>query len=130
MTHGLTDVANVIMWGGPRSDGPRSTLGLQTSIFLGGAVGLLNQINLFCSEASGDQYLLLFCDDSGGRELKDEYGLYDGMTPKCAIITAKGMTIAMFFTKPPTRGQRDQEIHLLKLRTVPSELASVYHGRN
>ena len=71
----------------------------------------------------------LFCDDSGGRELQDEYGLYDGMKPKSAIGMG-GMTIAMFFTKPPTRGLRDQEIHLLKMRTVPNELASVYHGRN
>ena len=74
--------------------------------------------------------LLFFGDDSGGRELNDEYGLYDGMTPKCAIGTKQGMTIAMFFTKPPTRGLRDQEIHLLKMRTVPNELASVYRGRN
>ena len=33
-----------------------------------------------------------------------EYGLYGGMTPKSAIGTAEGMTIAMFLTKPPTRG--------------------------
>ena len=74
--------------------------------------------------------MLLFCDDSGGRELKGEYGLYDGMTPKSAIGTAEGMTIAMFFTKPPTWGVNNQEIHLLKMRTVPVELAQVYRGRN
>ena len=51
------------------------------------------------------------------------------MKPKSAIGMG-GMTIAMFFTKPPTWGLRDQEIHLLKMRTVPNELASVYHGRN
>ena len=70
-----------------------------------------------------------FGDDSGGRELNDEYGLYDGMTPKCAIGTQEGMTVAMFFTKPPTRGVNNQEIHLLKMRTVPLELAQVYRGR-
>ena len=74
--------------------------------------------------------MLLFCDDSGGRELKDEYGLYDGMTPKTAVCTAAGMTIVMYLTKPPTRGVNDQEIHLLKMRTVPTELSSVYRGRN
>ena len=74
--------------------------------------------------------MLLFCDDSGGRELKGEYGLYDGMTPKIAVCTARGMAIAMYLTKPPTRGVHDQEIHLLKMRTVPNELASVYRGRN
>ena len=73
--------------------------------------------------------MLLFCDDSGGRELKDEYGLYDGMTPKGAVLSTGGMAIAMYFTKPPSRGVNDQEIHLLKMRTVPPELASVYHGR-
>ena len=73
--------------------------------------------------------MLLFCDDSGGRELRDEYGLYDGMTPRGALCTMGGMAIAMYFTKPPSRGVNDQEIHLLKMRTVPPELASVYHGR-
>ena len=74
--------------------------------------------------------MLLFCDDSGGRELRDEYGLYDGMTPKGAICTKGGMTIVMYLTKPPTHGRNLQEIHLLKMRTVPPELASVSHGRN
>ena len=74
--------------------------------------------------------MLLFCDDSGGRELKDEYGLYDGMKPRSAVCTAGGMTVVMYLTKPPTRGSHDQEIHLLKMRTVPAELAAVYHGRN
>ena len=73
--------------------------------------------------------MLLFCDDSGGRELKDEYGLYDGMTPRAAVGTAGGMTIAMYLTKPPVRGRNDQEIHLLKMRTVPQELSQVYRGR-
>ena len=74
--------------------------------------------------------MLLFCDDSGGRELRDEYGLYDGMKPRAAVCTVEGMTIAMYLTKPPKWGNNDQEIHLLKMRTVPAELASVYHSRN
>ena len=74
--------------------------------------------------------MLLFCDDSGGRELIDEYGVIDGMTPKSAVCTGGGMTIAMYLTKPPTRGSWNlQEIHLLKMRTVPWELSQVYHGR-
>ena len=74
--------------------------------------------------------MLLFCDDSGGRELKDEYGLYDGMTPRSAVCTAGGMTIVMYLTKPPTRGVNDQEIHLLKLARPPQDILEVYNGRD
>ena len=75
--------------------------------------------------------MLLCCDDSGGRELKDEYGLYDGMTPQSALMSQEGVTVAIYLTKPPTRGthHKEQEIHLLKITTPPTELAQVYRGR-
>ena len=69
------------------------------------------------------------CDDSGGRQLTDEYGLYDGMKPQGGVGTKEGMTIAMYLTKAPVRGSNVQEIHLLKMRLVPEELAELYRGR-
>ena len=66
---------------------------------------------------------------SGGRGLKDEYGLYDGMTPRAAVVTTDGLTVAMYLTKPPVRGVNNQEIHLLKLNTPPAELQKIYVGR-
>ena len=66
---------------------------------------------------------------SGGRELKDEYGLYDGMRPGSAIVTDEGQTIAIYFTKPPKWGHHDQEIHLVRMAAPPADMAKVYHGR-
>ena len=62
--------------------------------------------------------------------MRDEYGLYDGMTPISAIVSEAGLTVAIYLTKPPTRGGRDQEVHLLKLATPPEEIAAVYRGRS
>jgi len=70
-----------------------------------------------------------FCDCEGGRELKDEYGLYDSMTPVSAVATDEGLTIAIYLTKPPVRGVHLQEIHLLKMIAPPADIAAVYHGR-
>ena len=72
---------------------------------------------------------LFFCDCEGGRELKDEYGLYDSMTPVSAVATDEGLTIAIYLTKPPVRGVHLQEIHLLKMIAPPADIAAVYHGR-
>ena len=69
------------------------------------------------------------CHDEGGREIRDEYGLYDGMTPISAITSATGLTVAIYFTKPPTRGANPQEVHLLKLATPPADIVQVYRGR-
>ena len=68
--------------------------------------------------------MLLCCDDSGGRELKDEYGLYDGMSPVSALVSSVGLAVAIYLTKPPARGH-----HLLKLAKPPAEIAQVYQGR-
>ena len=75
--------------------------------------------------------MLLCCDDSGGRELTDDWGLYDGMTPISALMSQEGLTVAIYLTKPPTRGTQNhnQEIHLLKMTRPPTELADVYRGR-
>ena len=72
---------------------------------------------------------VFFCDCEGGRELKDEYGLYDSMTPVSAVATDEGLTIAIYLTKPPVRGVHPQEIHLLKMMAPPADIAAVYHGR-
>ena len=63
--------------------------------------------------------------------LRDEYGLYDNMTPKAAIATAEGLTVAIYLTKPPTRtpGGHNQEIHLVKLERPPDDARMVYEGR-
>ena len=63
--------------------------------------------------------------------MKDEYGLYDNMTPVSAIATTKGLTVAIYLTKPPTRtpGGHDQEIHLTKLARPPEDARRVYEGR-
>ena len=71
-------------------------------------------------------------DPSGGRQLlRDEYGLYDNMTPKAAIATDEGLTVAIYLTKPPTRTPwgHDQEIHLIKLVRPPEDVRRVYSGR-
>ena len=52
------------------------------------------------------------------------------MTPKAAIMTKQGLTVAIFMTKPPTYGRQDQEIHLIKLLQPAEELVKVYTGRN
>ena len=67
---------------------------------------------------------------AGGRELKDEYGLYDNMTPVSALATEEGLTLAIYFTKPPTRGGLNpQEIHMLRLAPPPQDVSQVYHSR-
>ena len=54
------------------------------------------------------------------------------MTPKTALITTKGITVAIYLTKPPTKwgSHQNREIHLVKLRTPPSDIQAVYLGRN
>ena len=60
----------------------------------------------------------------------DEFGLYDGMTPRSAISTSSGLTVAIYLTKLPTHvGRENQEIHLLKLEKPPADIYEVYHGR-
>ena len=63
---------------------------------------------LLCLKFNANQYLLLCCDNSGGRDLKDEYGLYDGMTPLSALV-GNGLVVAIYFTKPPARGVNNQD---------------------
>jgi len=62
--------------------------------------------------------------------LQEEYGLYDSMSPQSAIVTPSGLSVAIYMTKPPSRGGRqDQEIHLLKLDGAPEDIHNVYFGR-
>ena len=63
-------------------------------------------------------------DTSGGRTLlQDDYGMYDNMTPKSAIATSAGLTVAIYLTNSPTRGGKEnREIHLLKLEEAPGDL--------
>ena len=63
--------------------------------------------------------------------IRDEYGQYDNMTPRAAIVTEGGLTVAIYLTKPPTRtpGGHDQEIHLIKLVRPPEDVRRVYSGR-
>ena len=68
-------------------------------------------------------------DTSGARELRDEYGLYDSMTPMSALVTQEGLTVAIYLTKPPQKGMNNQEVHLLKLIRPPDDIAAAYHGR-
>ena len=69
------------------------------------------------------------CETSGGRELRDEFGLYDNMSPVSALTSEQGLSVAIYLTKPPQRGAQLQEIHLLRLITLPDDIAVVYHGR-
>ena len=86
---------------------------------------------MYISGPSDNQYLRLCRDDSGGRTVNDEYGMVDNMTPKTALITTKGITVAIYLTKPPSvQGRNDQEIHLLRLRTPPADMAAAFFGRN
>ena len=53
------------------------------------------------------------------------------MTPHTALVTASGITVAIYLTKPPSvYGRQLQEIHLLRLRTPPADLAAALFGRN
>ena len=53
------------------------------------------------------------------------------MTPRAGIQTNEGLTIALYFTKPPSQaGRENQEIHLLKLAVPPKDILDVYNGRN
>ena len=63
--------------------------------------------------------------------MQEEYGLYDSMTPKTAILTVDvGLAVAIYLQKPPsTEGRSHQEIHLLRLRTPPTDISDVYHSR-
>ena len=72
---------------------------------------------------------------------QDDYGMYDNMTPKSAIATSAGLTVAIHLTQAPTchgRGWKDQEFHLsrrrrdeiyLKLEEPPADICKVYQGR-
>ena len=68
--------------------------------------------------------------DSGGHKVTDEYGLIDGMTPHCALVTDEGMTVAIYLTKPPTKGQNPQEIHLLRMSYAPPDVLHVFNSRD
>ena len=72
-----------------------------------------------------------FLHSSGGRELRDEYGFYDGLNPHTAILTVNdGLAVAIYMQKPPSQeGRNPQEIHLLRLRTPPTDISDVYHSR-
>ena len=63
--------------------------------------------------------------------MSDEHGLYDSMTPNIAILTVDvGLAVAIYLQKPPSQGGRKpQEIHLLRLRTAPTDISDVYHSR-
>ena len=68
---------------------------------------------------------------SGGRPLQEEYGVYDNMSPVSAVATSTGLTVAIYMTKPPSRGGREnQEIHLVKLEEAPEDMHKVYVGRS
>ena len=57
--------------------------------------------------------------------------MYDGMTPRAGIQTNEGLTVAIYFTKPPSQaGHQNQEIHLLKLAKPPQDILEVYNGRD
>ena len=62
---------------------------------------------------------------------RDECGLYDNMTPKAAIATREGLTVAIYLTKPPTRTPwaQNQEIHLIKMETAPEDIRKSYVER-
>ena len=68
--------------------------------------------------------------DSGGRPLNDEYGLVDGMKPIYGLVDENGMAVALYLTKPPTKGWNVQEIHLVKLIRPPDDMLAVLVGRN
>ena len=63
--------------------------------------------------------------------MQDEYGLYDSMAPITAILTVDdGLAVAIYLQKPPSQtGSWPQEIHLLRLRTPPTDISDVYHSR-
>ena len=68
--------------------------------------------------------------DSGSHPISDEWGEIDGFKPVNAIMSDNGMTIAIYFTKPPSRGQNLQEAHVLRLAEPPLDIYQVYIGRS
>ena len=68
--------------------------------------------------------------DSGGHPVKDEYGTIDHMTPHQALVTDEGMTVAIYLTKPPTKGRNNQEIHLLRMTWAPPDVLHVFNARD
>ena len=62
----------------------------------------------------------------------DEYGRRNNMHARAALMTASWITVAIYFTKPPSKNRSDkpQEIHMLKLHPrAPAEIMEIYYGR-
>ena len=45
-------------------------------------------------------------------------------------MTDDGMTVAIYLTKPPSKGQHNQEIDLLRMCWAPPDVYQVFHGRD
>ena len=61
--------------------------------------------------------------------MSDEWGKIDGFTPKMALMSDNGMTVALYLTKPPQFGNNPQEAHVLRLSLPPSDIYQVYINR-
>ena len=58
---------------------------------------------------------------------RNNFGEYDSMTPRSAIVDPDGLALCIYLTKPGTQTQGNREIHLLRLISPPQDIAKVFH---
>ena len=60
---------------------------------------------------------------------RNNWGEYDNMTPRSAIVDPAGLALCIYLTKPRTKSEGNQEIHLMRLSSPPEDIAKVFHDR-
>ena len=60
---------------------------------------------------------------------RNNWGQYDNMQSRLAIVDPDGLAHCIYFTKPGTKSEGQQEIHLLRLTSPPEDIATVFHDR-
>jgi hypothetical protein len=74
---------------------------------------------------------------AGSRELECQYGSYDGLSPKSAIVAPPTLTnenhttLVIYLTKPAMRqgSHRDQERHLARCTNIPQTIKDSFFAR-
>ena len=61
---------------------------------------------------------------------RNNWGEYDNMTPRSAIVDPAGLALCIYLTKPGTKTEEgSQEIHLMRLSSPPEDIAKVFYDR-
>ena len=60
---------------------------------------------------------------------RNNFGEYDSMSPRSAIVDPAGLALCIYLTKPGTQTTGSQEIHLMRLSAPPDDIAKVFHDR-